>query len=175
MDTALVLTGAPGSGKSSVLQALSTLLELEGVPHGAIETEHLGWGLPALSMQICVEQLACVLALQRDAGRSRFLIAATAEDAGELRAVVEAVGAERSLVVLLSADQEVLAARLQEREPELWPGKRALIAHARELAGRLPRIDGVDVIIGTEGREASGVAGEVRAAMAGAGLLAPTQ
>jgi putative protein kinase ArgK-like GTPase of G3E family len=35
---ALLLVGAPGAGKSSVLAALGTLLELDGVQHGAIET-----------------------------------------------------------------------------------------------------------------------------------------
>jgi adenylate kinase len=43
---AVVLTGAPGAGKSSVLDRLATLLEIEGVEFGALESEQLGWGSP---------------------------------------------------------------------------------------------------------------------------------
>lgn len=46
MSGAIILTGAPGSGKSSVLAALSTLLEIEGVAFGAIESEQLARGWP---------------------------------------------------------------------------------------------------------------------------------
>ncbi len=44
MTAALVLIGAPGSGKSTVLDALAAELEREGVAHGAIETEELTRG-----------------------------------------------------------------------------------------------------------------------------------
>jgi hypothetical protein len=36
------LTGAPGAGKSSVLERLATLLEIEGVEFGALEQSSLG-------------------------------------------------------------------------------------------------------------------------------------
>jgi hypothetical protein len=40
---AMLLTGAPGAGKTSVLEKLATLLEIEGVEFGALESEQLGW------------------------------------------------------------------------------------------------------------------------------------
>jgi predicted ATPase len=91
MAGALILTGAPGSGKSSVLDALSTLLEINEVSFGAIETEQLARGWPWLTAKQWMPQLATVVKLQRDSGRNTFLVAATPETEPELRAVIDAV------------------------------------------------------------------------------------
>jgi chloramphenicol 3-O-phosphotransferase len=170
MTAATILIGAPGSGKSSVLDALATRLEIDGVAHGAIESEQLARGFPLLQGSSWTEQLAAVLKLQRDAGRELFLISATPESDEELRAVVAAASSERRLVVCLSAPVEVLAGRLQRREPDRWPGKARLIAHARTLATMIPRLDGVDLMLDTSGRDAEAVAGEVYARMRLGGL-----
>ncbi len=140
MVCAVVLTGAPGSGKSSVLDALATRLEIEGVAHGAIESEELGRGFPALPGLRWVESLAAVLELQWDSGRRLFLVVATTETAQELRGVIDATRADRSLVACLVASAETVAERLQRREPDDWPGKQALIARAR--FGRLDAAPG---------------------------------
>jgi len=148
---ALILTGPPGAGKSSVLEALTTLLEIDGVEFSALESEQLGWGSPWLSAEQWLPQLAAVMALQRQ------------ETTDELCRVVEAVGADRSLVVLLVAAPEVVAARIDSREPDLWPGKANLIEHARSLAVSMPQdLAGVDAQVRTEGRAAVDVAAELR-------------
>lgn len=171
MTAALLLTGAPGVGKSSVLQALSTLLEIDGLAYGAIESEQLAWGSPWLRADDWIPQLASVLSLQRQAGRRLFLLAATTETGDELRGVVEAVAADRVIVVCLSAPPDTVAARIARREPDSWPGKAALIAHARQLARSIPAIEGLELVIDTEGRDAAAVAGEVRDALRVRGLL----
>jgi hypothetical protein len=171
MVAALVLTGAPGTGKSSVVNALTTLLEIGGIAYGAIESEQLAWGSPRLGSAVWTGQLAAVIALQRQAGRRLFLIVATTETEAELRGVIDAVGAERALVVCLTAAPDLVAARIDAREPDAWPGKRALIAHARGLAATIPAIAGIDLLIDTEGRDTVSVAGEVRAALRAAGIL----
>jgi hypothetical protein len=43
------LIGAPGAGKTSVLEFPMTLMEIEGVEYGAIESEQLASGWPLLS------------------------------------------------------------------------------------------------------------------------------
>ncbi|HEX4035238.1 MAG TPA: hypothetical protein VHX66_12420 [Solirubrobacteraceae bacterium] len=165
MVSALVLVGAPGSGKSSVLSALTTLLEVEGIAYGAIETEQLSWGSPLLPTEDWLPQLAAIMAIQRRAGRTLFLIAATTETTSELRGVVDAVAAESVIVVCLTASPKVVAARIAEREPDAWPGKQRLIAHADRLAQTIPLIDDIDIVVDTENRDPGEVAREVREAM----------
>ncbi len=172
MTAALLITGAPGAGKSSVLDALCTLLELDGIEHGAIETEQLTRGVPTLGNELLAEQLRGVLELQRGSGRRLFLVAFTAESAAQLQAVLAATGAQLTHVVCLRAPADVLAARLAEREPDRWPGKHDLIAHARAMAASAPAIAGVDQAIDTDGRGAEDVAREVLGAMRSRGLVA---
>jgi gluconate kinase len=158
---ALVLVGAPGTGKSSVLEELATLHDIEDIAHGDLEAEQLSLGRPLLPASSWVRQLAAILALQREGGRTRFLISATVETQQDLAAVVEATGAALRLVVCLSASAETVAARLDAREPDRWPGKLPLIARARRLASSTPGLSGVDVVIDTEHRTARDVAAEV--------------
>ena len=171
MVAVMVLIGAPGSGKSSVLEALMTLLELDGCAYGALETEQLSLGSPLLSAACAAEQLRAVLALQRRAGRRLFVLVATTEDAGQLRAVISAARADASLVVCLTAGADTLARRLEQREPDRWPGKSGLIAHARALARTVPLIDGIDVTLDTERRSAAETALAVHEQMSARSLV----
>jgi len=168
---AVVLTGGPGTGKSSVLRALTTLLDNEGVEHGAIESEQLAWGTPWLPDERVHEQLAAICRLQRAYGRRLFLVAATTESEAHLRRLLAAVAAERSLVACLRAPGDVAAARVLAREPERWAGRDALAAHARELADAIPRLPGIDLVLDTDDRDEEEVAAELREAVAARGLF----
>jgi len=170
---ALVLIGAPGSGKSSVLEALATLHDNHDVEHGALEAEQLSLGRPLLNASSWVPQLDAVLSLQREAGRRRFLLSATVVSAEDLAAVRRASAAEQLLVVCLAASPETVAARIGVREPDHWPGKAPLIERARRLALSTPGLPGVDLLIGTEHRDASDVADEIFQEMRSRGMLAP--
>jgi predicted kinase len=96
---------------------------------------------------------------------------ATTEDERELRAVIEAVGADEVLVVCLTAPAELVAARVAAREPDEWPGKSALVEHSRRLAEDLPAIPGIDVRIGTAGRDAREVAAEIKELLSARGII----
>jgi predicted ATPase len=95
MSAALILTGSPGSGKSSVLDALRTLLEIDATVFAAIESEQLARGWPWLALSDALPQLAAVTALQRAAGRELFLVVATTETPLELQGVIDALAADR--------------------------------------------------------------------------------
>ena len=164
MTRALVITGGPGTGKSSVAQAFTTLLENAGIEHGAIESEQLAWGSPWLPDRLVHEQLAAVVRLQRGYGRRRFVVVATTETQEDLDSLLAAIGAERTLVACLRAPGDVAAARVLAREPERWAGRDALAAHARELAEAIPRLPGVDLVLDTGSRDADDVAAELFAA-----------
>jgi shikimate kinase len=168
---AVVLIGAPGAGKSSVLEALATLHDIDGVEHGALEAEQLSLGRPLLPAGSWVPQLEAVLSLQREVGRRRFLISATVEDAEDLVAVRSATAAQLLLVVCLSASPETVASRLDAREPDRWPGKGALIARARRLASSVSRLPDNDTIIVTDDRQADDVAAEIFEAMRRRGMF----
>jgi hypothetical protein len=169
----VLLTGAPGSGKSSVLETLATLLEVDGLPFGALESEQLAWGSPWLHGEPWLRQLRAVLELQRGAGRRMFLIAATTETSGDLAAVVDALRVDRVATVLLSAAPEVVAARIEAREPDSWPGKAGLVEHAQSLAASMLELDGIDFRVSTERRSADDVAVELWHWLRAEGLSSP--
>jgi hypothetical protein len=170
---ALILAGAPGAGKTSVLEALATLHDVHAIEHGAIEAEQLSLGLPLLPASSWVPQLAAILSLQREAGRRRFLLSATVETVDDLAAVRIAPAADLTLVVCLSASAETVAARIDAREPDHWPGKAPLITRARKLASSTPGLTGIDIVISTEDRAAADVAAEVFQEMGTRGMLGP--
>jgi gluconate kinase len=159
-----VITGAPGSGKSSVAQAFTTLLDNAGVEHGAIESEQLAWGTPWLDDVRVWEQLAAVLRLQRGFGRRLFVVVATTETQADLEALLAAIGG-RAFVVALEVPGDVAAARVLAREPERWSGREALAAHAAELAAVIPALQGVDLVLRTDGRDEESVAAELLEAL----------
>jgi hypothetical protein len=167
-----VITGAPGAGKSSVCEALTTLLDNEGIAHGAIESEQLAWGTPWLEEAQMLEQLEVVLRMQRGYGRGLFLVVATTETEADLRALLAAIGAAATFVVALTAPGDIVAARVLEREPERWAARHSLAEHARELAEQIPRLPSVDLVLSTDGRDEESVAAELLEALRARGLIA---
>jgi AAA domain len=180
VSDSVIVIGCPGAGKTSVVWALSALLEERGVAHGLIESEALSQGWPQLRLATWLAQLEAVVAIQRRAGRKLLLVATTPETEAELAGAVQALGGDSTdagaaggvgpFVVCLSVPPELAAARVAEREPDSWPGKAPLVAHARELARSIPLLAGIKAVISTDGRTAREVAAEVLGLMA---LAAP--
>lgn len=171
MSGALILTGAPGSGKSTVLEKLCSQLETADIAFGAIEAEWFTIGWPWLETDEAIEQLAAIVALQRKAGRDTFLVVATTETQQELQQVIDAVGADRTAVVCLTAPAELVAERVAAREPDDWPGKTQLVEHSRQLADQIPPIPGIDALISTVGRDPRELATEIRELLSARGIL----
>jgi len=172
MDQAVILIGAPGAGKSSVLEKLSTLLEINRIEHGWIESEALSQGWPVLPAAAWLTMVEEVLALQRRAGRELMLITATPESEEELQRLRAAARAQ-TIVICLTAPAAVTAARVEQREPDDWPDKQWLVGHSRELAQTIPHFAGIDVTVSTDRRAAADVAAEVLQFTIQTGLTSP--
>jgi GTPase SAR1 family protein len=160
---AVLITGPPGAGKTSVLTALVDALSDDDVPHAAVEIEMLVWAHPPLSDEQWLRHVRTLCALYRDAGHDLLLVAQTVETDADLAELREAVGADNYVVVRLEADAGTLVERIIEREPEGWSGLAGLVAHTRELAARMPALRGVDLVLGTEGQRPEAVAERIRA------------
>lgn len=158
MTHALLLVGAPGAGKSSILEALGSALERAEIPYGSIESEQLSMGWPLLPATTWIPALATVLSAQLAAGRTLLLIAATPESPTDLAQLQAAIPTERLTTICLSAPPDLVASRIATREPDTWPGKPHLIAHARDLAATIPTFPGITRTLSTDGTDAPSIA-----------------
>jgi chloramphenicol 3-O-phosphotransferase len=160
----VLITGPPGAGKSTVLEALVDALSDDDVPHAAVEVEALVWTHPALTGEQRLHHVRTACELHRAAGHRLLLMVDTVETDADLTALLDAAGAEEHLLVRLQAAPDTLAARIVAREPPTWSGRDALVGHARALALSMPALSGVDLVLDTDGRRPADVAAAIRAA-----------
>ena len=163
---ALVLTGPPGAGKSSVLEALSDALVDDDIPHATVETEALTATHPPLDDAQWLAHIEAACRLHREQGQRLLLVATTVESHADLRGVLDAVGAREHVVVRLEAEPETLARRIVEREPEGWSGLDQLVAASARLGPVIGGLDGIDLALTTEAARPSEVAARIRDAFA---------
>jgi broad-specificity NMP kinase len=155
---AVLITGAPGSGKTSVLTALSDALSDDDVAHAALEVEAVVWTHPALEEDTRLRHVRVNCALLRKAGPDLLLVADTVETEEELAQLIAAIDADAAFVVRLDAAPDTLAERIIAREPPHWSGLAGLVEHARTL----PPVGGADLELSTEGATAEAVAARIR-------------
>lgn len=146
----VLVIGAPGAGKTSLVEALANELERAQISFGALESEQLAWGYPLLAPTDWAATLEAVLASQRAAGRDLFLIAATPESRGDLELLADACAPDVPVVACVLAHAETVAERLAQREDDAWVGKDELVARARKLAEAVPSLTGIDVRLDSE-------------------------
>ena len=91
-------------------------------------------------------------------------VAQTLETDADVAELLEAVGADEVFLVRLEAEPASLVERIIEREPPSWSGLSRLVEHAHELAGTMPGLARVDLVLSTEGERAEDVAARIRAA-----------
>jgi RNase adaptor protein for sRNA GlmZ degradation len=142
---AVVLTGLPGAGKSSVLTALTD----------------------ALSDEQWSRHVQAVCALHREAGHELLLVAQTLETDEDTNQLKRAVSADESLLVRLEARPATLVERIIDRKPESWSGLTQLVAHAQQLAASMPALRDIDLVLDTEHQRPEALAQLVRDAHPG--------
>ena len=162
---ALLLTGPPGAGKSSVLGRLHDRLGDAGIPTALVEVDELERCYPPLPVERTFSHLRALSASFAAAGYELLLVTATVEDDAYGAAVLDATGAQERMVVRLEAEAETLAARIVAREPAAWSGLDELVAASRQLAGSMHSLAGVDLVLSTEGQDPERVAARLHAAL----------
>jgi predicted kinase len=161
---AVVITGPPGAGKTSVLTALVDSLSADDIAHAAMEVEMAVWTHPALTDEQWARHLRCACELYRRDGFDLLLVAQTLETDADADELLDAVGADEAFLVRLEAQPATLVERIIEREPASWSGLPGLVEHAQELAASMPALSGVDLVLSTEGQRPEDVAARIRAA-----------
>lgn len=162
---AVVLTGAPGAGKTAVLEALSDQLVVEDVRHAHVETEALTSAHPRLDDDQWFEPVRAVCGLYRRFDYPLLLVTVTIESGEDLRRLLAAVGADEHAVVRLEADPETLRRRITAREPAGWSGLDELLAASSRLSTVIAGLD-VALALSTEGQRPPVVAERIRDAFA---------
>jgi ketosteroid isomerase-like protein len=140
---AVLITGPPGAGKTSVLTALMDALSDDDVAHAAIEVELLACAHPALTREQAMRHVATLCALYREAGHSLLLVTQTLETDADLALLRAAVGESDDFLVRLEAAPTTPA---QSRPVSVFA------------------LSGVDLVLSTEGERAEAVAARIRAA-----------
>jgi adenylylsulfate kinase len=132
----VLITGVYGSGKSSLAEEITYLLEQRREPYALLDLDFLGWGSAGGDGQtdesvLMLRNLATVASNYRDAGIDRFVLASFVRDRDELRAVTAALGAPLA-VVRLTVPLPAIEQRLAS---DVTSGRRDdLRAAARQLA-----------------------------------------
>jgi predicted kinase len=159
---ALVLTGPPGAGKTSVLEALTDALSAEHVRHAAVEVEALTSAHPPLDDEQWPMPVKSICGLYRQFGYELLLIAVTVESEDDLRGVLDAIGADGHVVVRLEADPETLRRRIIEREPDTFTELDELLAASARLGPVIAGLDGIALALTTESERPAAVAERIR-------------
>ena len=159
----LLLTGAPGAGKSEALTRVHDNLGADGIDSVAIDADELARSYPPIEIDRQLGHVAVLSKSFQRAGHELLLVAATAESDEQLRAWLEAAGAERQCVVHLIAGPAALEQRLREREPADWIGFSQLLESARRLAAM--RFVDADVELDAEKRKPEEIAASIEAAV----------
>jgi chloramphenicol 3-O-phosphotransferase len=162
---AVVITGPPGAGKSSVAGALHDMLGEAGVANALVEVDMLERSHPPLGRDRALLHLGALCASFHEHGYGLLVVTATAEDQHHLQGVLGASGAEERLVVRLEAPPELLEERIRAREPAGWPGLERLVEASRRLAQSMPSLRGVDLVYDTAGESAEALAARIAGAL----------
>jgi hypothetical protein len=113
---AVLITGLYGTGKTTLVEEMASILEDADVPYAAIDLDWLAWanvedGHGPAGHRLMVANLAAVVGNQRAAGMTRFLLAGKLDSASDIEDIRMALDMPMR-VVRLVASLEVIERRL---------------------------------------------------------------
>lgn len=161
----VVITGPPGAGKTTVLTALTGLLEADDIRFAAVELDALALVHPWPDDHAAFDHLAYVAASFRRRGYPTLLVGATVVNREYLRRLLDAVAAVDVMLVRLDAPTELLRKRIARREPPEWVGLLRLLEAAGTIATELAALPGFDLILNTEHCDPRTLAAAIRTAL----------
>ena len=160
---AVVISGAPGSGKTATLTALADALAGAEIPFAAIDVDEVAWAYPFPDDADRFGYLGGAWQAHRRAGQELVLVGEVVETPEALRMLLAAVDAEDHLLVRLEAALPTLRGRITSREPADWFGLDHLLGLAEQSAA-FTGLDGTQLVVNTEELRPEEVAERIRAA-----------
>ena len=158
----LIITGAMGAGKTTVLGEASDILALRGILHAAIDLDGLGLAhLPPTSSNdgLMYRNLQSVCQNYAAVGVNRLLLARAVENHSELEQCRNAVSAANTIVCRLTAPVKTMRQRVKMRESGI--ARHEYAARVEELNVILDRARLEDFTIISENRLPTEVAQEM--------------
>lgn len=111
----VLIIGAPGAGKTTVLEAVTDQLAACGVAHASLETEHLAQVYPRAELGLILQALPGVWQVLKDHGVERLVLTHTCQSTDDVALVVKALGEAAVSVIALQAPSAVLRERIRAR------------------------------------------------------------
>jgi len=161
---AVVVTGAPGAGKTAALIGLADALIDDQIAHAAVDVDEVAWAYPFPDLDARCARLAAAWGAHREAGHDLLLVGEVVESNDHLAQILGSVGADDHLLVLLEAAPATMRDRIVAREPPGWSGLDHLLGEVERYAVSLPQLDGVHVVCNTEQLAPDEVTARIRAA-----------
>lgn len=124
METILI-TGSPGSGKTSVSNALSECYRLKHIRHVVIDPDEIARVYPEDSLsQLKLDGLASLYPLYAELSVEKIIIPMTIDHDSDLEQFQLIFGKDNIRVINLIVDEDTLIQRIMEREPnDYWQKK----------------------------------------------------
>jgi predicted kinase len=162
----VVLSGAPGAGKSSLAEEMFDQLQERDVRHAVIDVDALCLSYPfragdPYNSVTAIENVASVWANFSRQGIGRLVLVRVVESRADVERLLAAVPGGRATVCHLAASPSTVEERIRRREA--GSSTESLVARGRQLAAMAPDADFVDIVLETDGKALDELAMELLA------------
>jgi hypothetical protein len=161
---AVLITGAPGVGKTTYLTALTDVLADDDIAHAVIDADDVAWAYPYPDLEARTGYIRHVWDAHRARDHQLLLLGEVVESAEHLANLLDAVGAGDHLLVRLTAPYMLIRQRILAREPVEWSGTEHLLEETRRWVERVDAMEEAHVTIDTVRTGPLEAAARIRAA-----------